>query len=478
MCLLLLLGVTVTTQAETIDTIAGEAGSTAASARTRSTFTFRNGEIHTRTVENINGHAIAEGDMIVGNAEDFFSHPDRRTINGLSNNSYGQTWPNGVVPYYINTDLSDSVVEKIQSAIDHWNSIGAVTLVERTQLNSALYPDYIDFVDANRCASWIGYQATGPQKIYTGDYCSAGSMIHEIGHALGLLHEHTRPDRDNFVRIHWDRIETDMELNFEIISGGVALGSYDYGSIMHYGPTFFSNDGRPTIEAIQSTTATIGQRVTTSAGDRKSIAELYKSNLSLVASAASSSVNAGNPVDVTLYVTNNSSIGANTLQAVMPVPAGSTLLSYSASHWTCSQAGTGADVTCDSPVLEAGAATSVAVRVSTSSTAGQLFLDTTLNSRTMDSNTADNHDSVVVTVLGNSVVAQPVVEQPVVEQPPVVQQPVIAAAEPDNNQISAPKLVQQQPTGGSAGGGGAFSWLSFSFLLILFPFIPFGQRRH
>lgn len=76
-----------------------------------------------------------------------------------------------------------------------------------------------------------------------------GVVAHEILHAIGLYHEHTRPDRDNVITVHYDRMRSDMtenqkKANFDKISGNWYMfgGSLDFNSIMMYGQTDFAEN--------------------------------------------------------------------------------------------------------------------------------------------------------------------------------------------------------------------------------------------
>ncbi|MEZ0388177.1 MAG: M12 family metallopeptidase, partial [Verrucomicrobium sp.] len=126
-------------------------------------------------------------------------------------------------------------------------------------------------------SSPVGRQG-GTQLLTLGDNCGYGVTLHELCHAIGLFHEQSRSDRDNYVCILWDNIEDspdDMSYNFnKRPHDGIDLGGYDFESIMHYFPTAFSKNGKPTLMAKKSGVK-FGQQTHLSGGDIAAIRSLY-----------------------------------------------------------------------------------------------------------------------------------------------------------------------------------------------------------
>jgi hypothetical protein len=215
-------------------------------------------------VDVINNMVILEGDIILGPLVSFEGD------NAVAIDGAQYRWPNSVIPYQITPGHPKTA--DIQWAINHVNSTTNLCLVART--NQA---DYIRFVSGGGCSSWVGRQG-GAQDIVIGS-CSPGSIAHEICHAAGLFHEHTRADRDNFVTINWANITAGKEHNFQKhVADGTDIGSYDYGSIMHYGTHGFSKNGQPTISIKMppgNAGTVIGQRNGLSPKDIAGINNLY-----------------------------------------------------------------------------------------------------------------------------------------------------------------------------------------------------------
>ena len=255
------------------------------------------------------GYAVAEGDMVLGRVDAWgrLEVPIQRR--GLGQSSLFDRWPDGIVPYRLNPSLTAIQRRNVLAAIDKFNARTRVELMPAEDAAARGYTDYVQFMPSLSCASFVGRQTDqDAQSLWVGDACSVGSIMHEIAHAVGLFHEHTRPDRDNYINVIWERIEADKAFNFDIVENGVqSYGEYDYGSIMHYGESFFSRDGQPTIVA--PTNVQIGQRIALSADDVRSIDGMYATDLALDATLHESE--RGTEID--LSVTNIGDLGARRL---------------------------------------------------------------------------------------------------------------------------------------------------------------------
>ena len=229
-------------------------------------------------------------------------------------------WKDGVIPVWFDPQLSASMLESIQDAIDIWNSLAGITFVE---IDSDTPPDidHVHLQPGEGCASWVG-QRGGAQELWVAPECTVGSVIHELGHVIGLEHEHTRTDRDEWIRINLDAVIDGRRHNFDKApEGSRLLGEYDYSSIMHYGRDFFSADGSTTIEPLVPGVS-IGQRVVPSAGDIEAVAELYGTDMVIDASLIAVSSTGSATHELSVIVSNDGGNGAHAIEFEVVVPEG------------------------------------------------------------------------------------------------------------------------------------------------------------
>ena len=197
-------------------------------------------------------------------------------------------WEWGVIPYEIAPNFSEVERQRIRAAMDTWGRTAPVTFVPRTSQSGflAVTRDELSGPEASPCfAQFAGARLGTMNRLNLGtNGCQGvGTILHELGHVLGYHHEHQRPDRDNYVTIDLGNVVGNARSQFNKFTFPAAYGPYDFGSIMHYGATYFALDvSRPTIIPLpqyQSEAAQMGQRQALSENDHNMMAVLYFSQM-------------------------------------------------------------------------------------------------------------------------------------------------------------------------------------------------------
>lgn len=139
---------------------------------------------------------------------------------------------------------------------------------------------HLYFATGRGCSSPVGRWRSGNRISLATGCWTKGIVMHEMGHSLGFYHEQSRPDRDNYVYIHFENINPGSRFNFNKYTTDTidSLGTpYDYESLMHYGKKYFTTDwNKLTIQTHDPTMQDkIGQRKGFSKGDIIQLNKMY-----------------------------------------------------------------------------------------------------------------------------------------------------------------------------------------------------------
>jgi hypothetical protein len=221
--------------------------------RGKNSFTYEaDGKRYSLPFEVVDGQAVVEGDIVFGQATDVLNGGANNVVPVVPDYVRGEPkrWESNLLPYIIDASVTAADRAVIQQAIMAWQRATNVRFRQLSGARDWKLENYVKFSgQKNQCSSnSLGIKQRLSGKVNEEDSINVvevagcgqnwGRIAHEIGHVLGLGHQHTRGNRDDYITILWSNIDGPKQF-CRVIWDQQALANtaYDYDSIMHYAST-------------------------------------------------------------------------------------------------------------------------------------------------------------------------------------------------------------------------------------------------
>jgi hypothetical protein len=186
----------------------------------------------------VDGHAIHQGDIDLGPVDELLQAGARAAVTV----DMSERWPNGEVNVLFDASVGESDRNIVRAALQDMESRTPLRFFEIFSPGG----DYVRILDAPADADYGGQSNSigmkgGEQTIKLRSY-NQPTVQHEMLHAVGLWHEQSRPDRDDFIQLNVGCIEPSALDQYEKQTGAGVLGPYDFYSLMHYGSSAYCID--------------------------------------------------------------------------------------------------------------------------------------------------------------------------------------------------------------------------------------------
>jgi hypothetical protein len=171
-------------------------------------------------------------------------------------------WPNAKVPYRFSSQLGarTKLRAEVEKAISRWNerlqsstvpaSFGPVLRpATGADTHVVVFHHRSEIIEGARCfTEHAGYDPDNSElAVYLSDDCEINVVVHEIGHVLGMLHEHQRCDAKDYIQLTMEGLLDDPSQLLPLcdvplfddrghLTSPSMAGDYDFLSIMHYAP--------------------------------------------------------------------------------------------------------------------------------------------------------------------------------------------------------------------------------------------------